>query len=560
MTPLDEAPEQRWRRTVDRRSRPAKLKVERLLRDFGYAELDAEVGDAIEARLAGVALGVSPPLREASTSQVVTIYADEGAIERLPPPAEQAPAVDPAPASAPPPPPALPRPRPRASGPAPEPSVATDVAQMVTYLKQEVLDARAESERLRTELDQRIAARTDAEVEAQAVIAEQAAALEERDRQISELGTALEQSRQALAETREEIRRAVGELQALPEPELFPESVAGDDDGDLEDELDLGGEDQYSDPVARDEDEWTATAIGEAAPAASTPEHAPELGDSLAGVEAAAPEGEPLALADPVRDVGEPALGVGEAAADFEDPSPRPAEPALEPDESAKEFDAPALDLDEPPLGGGEPASVAEPDLDLQPPAPEGPGEPDSWVPAQLRESDPGPDPSRGLEEIDSPPLQEPEPTADREAPPTAEQFPPASAEDDGPPINDDVVADFDAFLYDPDELYDPPVQAAGDEPLDVAWLDQPMTALPPPSPPPPSPWADEPEPEAPATHDRPMLGKVRRRGGRSRGRWQGSCSVCGREPAESKRKDLEAAGWDLDNEAAACPQCRGVG
>jgi len=234
MTPLDEPPEQRWRRTVDRRSRPAKLKVERLLRDFGYAELDAEVGDAIEARLAGVALGVSPPLREASTSQLVTIYADEGAIERLPPPAEQAPAVDPAPASAPPP------PRPRASVPAPEPSVATDVAQMVTYLKQEVLDARAESERLRTELDHRIAARTDAEVEAQAVIAEQAAALEERDRQISELGTALEQSRQALAETREEIRRAVGELQALPEPELFPESVAGDDDGDPEDELELG--------------------------------------------------------------------------------------------------------------------------------------------------------------------------------------------------------------------------------------------------------------------------------------------------------------------------------
>ena len=553
MTPLDEAPEQRWRRTVERRSRPAKLKVERLLRDFGYAELDAEVGDAIEARLAGVALGVSPPLREASTSHVVTIYADDSAIERLPPPAEQAPAVDPAPASAPPP------PRPRASVPAPEPSVATDVAQMVTYLKQVVLDARAESERLRTELDHRIAARTDAEVEAQAVIAEQAAAVEERDRQISELGTALEQSRQALAETREEIRRAVGELQALPEPELFPESVTGDDDGDPEDELELGGEDPYSDPVARDEDEWTATAIGEDAPAASTPEHAPELGDSLAGVEAA-PEGETLALADPVRDVGGPALGVGDAAADFEDPSPRPGEPALEPDESAKEFDAPALDLDEPPLGGGEPASVAEPDLDLQPPAPEGPGEPDSWVPAQLRESDPGPDLSGGFEEAGPPPSQEPEPTADRESPPTAEQFPPAAAEDGGPPIDDDLVADFDDFLYDPDELYDPPAQAAGDEPLDAAWLDQPASALPPPPPPPPSPWADEPEPEAPATHDRPMLGKVRRRGGRSRGRWQGSCSVCGREPAESKRKDLEAAGWDLDNEAATCPQCRGVG
>ena len=79
MTPLDEAPEQRWRRTVDRRNRPAKLKVDRLLRDFGYAELDAEVGDAIEARLAGVALAVAPSLRNAEAGEVVTIYANDSA-------------------------------------------------------------------------------------------------------------------------------------------------------------------------------------------------------------------------------------------------------------------------------------------------------------------------------------------------------------------------------------------------------------------------------------------------------------------------------------------------
>ena len=77
MTPLDEAPEQRWRRTVDRRNRPAKLKVDRLLRDFGYAELDPEVGAAIEARLAGVALAVAPSLRNAVAGEVITLYAND---------------------------------------------------------------------------------------------------------------------------------------------------------------------------------------------------------------------------------------------------------------------------------------------------------------------------------------------------------------------------------------------------------------------------------------------------------------------------------------------------
>ena len=79
MSPLDEAPEQRWRRVVDRRNRPAKLKVDRLVRDFGYAELDDEVGDAIEARLAGVALAVAPSLRNAIAGEVVTIYANDSA-------------------------------------------------------------------------------------------------------------------------------------------------------------------------------------------------------------------------------------------------------------------------------------------------------------------------------------------------------------------------------------------------------------------------------------------------------------------------------------------------
>jgi hypothetical protein len=580
MTPLDEAPEQRWRRTVERRDRPAKLKVDRLLRDFGYAALDAEVGDAIEARLAGVALAVSPSLRDTRTGEVVTIYADESAVERhLGPPAPTVERHDTAPAA--------------------DPAVATDVAQMVTYLKQEVLDARAESERLRAELDRHIATRADAEVGAQATIAEQAGALQEQRRQIAELAAALEHTRQALAETREEIRRAVGELQALPEPELFPEAVVGDDEEDPGDERELAGEESYGDaqafddddddggaawppafPVAGDtassgEDEWTAPVSGDDAPAtdAATPAPAPEpvaLGD-----QAAESEGELPALADPVLDAWETAPGVGEAADELEPSALRPDEPGSDRASPAPpEFDALALDLDEPPLGADAAAAARAADeaaLELDPQILEDPAEPDPWVPAQLRGPEPGAGDPTQVHEIDGPPDEAGEPAADHDAAPSADTSAPLPAADGSvdegePPIGDDVVADFDEFLYDPDELYDPPASAAGDEPFDEferdpAWLDQPTSALPAPPPAPPSPWAEEPEPAAPAAHERPMLGKVLRgRGGRSRGRWQGSCSICGREPAESKRKDLEAAGWDLDDEAAACPQCRGIG
>ena len=141
MTPLDEAPEQRWRRTVDRRNRPAKLKVDRLLRDFGYAELDPEVGDAIEARLAGVALAVAPSLRDASRRR----GRDDLRQRQRRPDAGRARGAPREPSR---------RRAPRRRSPSP-----SDVAQMVTYLKQQVLDARAEAERLRDELDRRIAAR-----------------------------------------------------------------------------------------------------------------------------------------------------------------------------------------------------------------------------------------------------------------------------------------------------------------------------------------------------------------------------------------------------------------
>jgi hypothetical protein len=65
-------PEERWRRTVDRRDR-AKLKVGRLLRDFGFEELTADAVEQIEGRLASVGVGVQPRLLNADASSVVTL-------------------------------------------------------------------------------------------------------------------------------------------------------------------------------------------------------------------------------------------------------------------------------------------------------------------------------------------------------------------------------------------------------------------------------------------------------------------------------------------------------
>jgi hypothetical protein len=636
MTPLDEAPEHRWRRTVDRRNRPAKLKVDRLLRDFGYDGLDAAVGDAIEARLAGVALAVAPSLRDAAVGEVVTIYADETASARLPAPppapadadpdpapaAESAPAVDAAadpapapdpepardPAPAPEPEPApdpAPAPKPRSRPRAvrgPEPSGATDVAQMVAYLKQEVLDARAESERLRTELDRAIAARTDAEVEAQATIAQQAATLQEQSRQIAELGEALEHTREALAETREEIRRAVGELQALPEPEVYPQELSGDGDGDADDEPEPVAEEP--EPVAVEPEpvadvpepvavEPEPVAV-EPEPIADEPEPAADeptpAGDVLS--EVPEPEDEDVAWAQEIaaaanlppgeRDeerrrpadaadaralravppLEEPAAAAPAPAAEPEFEGEPIMDPVLETEDPLTEFDAIAQDRDEPPIAVA--PRGTDDVLDLPAAAPEDPSEPESWVPAQLREPVPEPDADAALREFDEAPVEAYEPLVPvADPPPGADEVAPAGY--DGQPPSDDDVADFDDFLYDPDELYDPAVPAGDarfdDLERDPAWLDQPTSALPPPPPPPPSPWADEPEPEAPAPHDRPALGKARRSGrARGRGRWHGSCSICGRLPADTKRKDLEAAGWDLDDETAACPQCRGIG
>jgi hypothetical protein len=66
-------PEERWRRTVDQRGRPLKLKVGRLLKEFGYPRLEPGVGEAIEARLAQVGLHVRPALRDVTADQVIML-------------------------------------------------------------------------------------------------------------------------------------------------------------------------------------------------------------------------------------------------------------------------------------------------------------------------------------------------------------------------------------------------------------------------------------------------------------------------------------------------------
>ncbi len=65
--------EERWRRTVDNRHRPLKLKVGRLLREFGFARMDPDVTLAIEARLERVGLRVRPPLHTVSGDQIITL-------------------------------------------------------------------------------------------------------------------------------------------------------------------------------------------------------------------------------------------------------------------------------------------------------------------------------------------------------------------------------------------------------------------------------------------------------------------------------------------------------
>jgi hypothetical protein len=486
---------------------------------------------------------------------------------------------------------------------------------MITYLKQQVLDARGEAERLRTELDRRIAARMESERDSERIIAEQAAALEQQSRQLIELSAALDSTREALADTRDEIRRAVGELQALPRPAPAADAPPSYDETEsVPLDPDAAADEETADAGSLSGEEWAdgreeAEAVGPPSEDAPADEEEPEAWEAPEPPEPEPPE---PAIPAPADAAG---LELGDAEAPADEPEPPDEEP--EPEEPASAVPAPAdaagLELDEPdvePAAPPPPVAAAhdfEPDFDLDVPLrrpqdrapaiedpafdldepPLGAHEAPRTRPAPERDA-----PRTEQHEFDLAEHEAPEP-AGRDAaddldvplPPSDDWLPvdlrssgdaeaPGAAAEVAAPMgeaaagDDEGEADFDDFLYDADELYDPDSPDAKrfgaplESEIEARWPDDPATALPPPPPAPPSPWADEPDPPPPPDTDaRGTLGKVLRgRGGRGRGRWEGSCSICGRLPQVTRRKDLQAAGWDLDDDAAACPQCRGVG
>ena len=391
MSPLDEAPEQRWRRVVDRRNRPAKLKVDRLVRDFGYAALDDEVGDAIEARLAGVALAVAPSLRNAIAGEVVTIYAnDSAASERGRRPVAEPPAV---------------QPRPRECGPSVwfPPSRTAEAGARAGARRRRRRGAdgelpqaagarrarrvRAPAHRAR---DGIAAARTDVERDTEAIIVQQAAVMEEQDRQIAELGAALDATRQALADTRDEIRRAVGELQVAPEsiaPEDEPPPL--DAAGAAAPDVQAASADEVEQPDAeaglRGEEPADGPDETEAAPPAAELPAAPLAPD--AGDEIAPPAPAPRRHRCPARPTTQRATSMSRRSTSWSpcatsrnprwtsrSPCATWRSPCATSRSPRSTLEGPAFDVDEPPLGiEEEPAAAVpppEPAAAVPPPEP----------------------------------------------------------------------------------------------------------------------------------------------------------------------------------------------
>jgi len=79
MSPGLGAPEDRWRRTVEQRGRPLKLRADRLFNEFGLALLQPGAGEEIESRLADAGLQVRPPLDDVTADQVLTLEITEPA-------------------------------------------------------------------------------------------------------------------------------------------------------------------------------------------------------------------------------------------------------------------------------------------------------------------------------------------------------------------------------------------------------------------------------------------------------------------------------------------------
>ncbi len=621
VTSPDEGPEQRWRRTV--RKRPAKLKLGRLLRDFGYAELDDDVADAIDARMASVGLAVRPSLREAAADEIVTVYRPRGARDGDARATAAAAAPTPRePAAA----PATERPRPK-SRQASDP----DSAHVLTDLKGQLADARAESGRVRTELDGRIAAMADADRLARERLAEQSAVVADQAHRLATLSGLLIETRAALAEARDEIRRAVGDLPAAVVEAPMEAGGLSEEEGwltDADEPLPPSPVEAAISAIAApvdDPDELVSDVDAAAeADAGLPPSHdapaddlaALPMDDVFAGALDAPPDGDgfapeadaPAAQEAPGADADAP-LSNDDLVFEPQVPAPAEAEAPAEDDVFSLGADAPAAgDGFSPPAEGLpeeeelspsaealaeamfslEDAAPAEEDV-LRAPAEEdvfGPpaeAPPEDEVFAAEPEADPAPETvarpptpprRRGFFTLDP---QPPPPDADAAAPPAEDEAAkePAFADerrlvDDvpttPPPVGEpdrelDVWQVGEAPAEREDFDFSPPGEASDEavpEPTAMAG-DGPSALLPPPPPLPPSPFAGERPASPPEIGERSSKPAKRGRMARGRGRWEGTCSVCERFPEGTRRRDLEAAGWQLDGDFPTCPQCRGL-
>ncbi len=245
-TPSPGAPEERWRRTIERRGRPLEVKAERLFKEFGHPSLRPGAADEIESRLTRVGLRVRPALDDVSADQVVTLEITERE-------AEQA-AGAPAPAEEPP--------------PSAEPGLedleqstlvraaleaerrvrhaydraAAAAAERVAALERELTAERAATARARDErdeLERRMhGERRAAAARQQALAAAERTArglLEAQRAQLSNLTQTLRVSTAAIAQTRETLDEVHEQVQqtAADVRDVLTESTLGDD-GEIE--------------------------------------------------------------------------------------------------------------------------------------------------------------------------------------------------------------------------------------------------------------------------------------------------------------------------------------
>ncbi len=607
VTTPEEGPEQRWRRPV--RKRPAKLKLGRLLRDFGYAELDPDVAEAIEARMASVGLAIRPSLQLAAADEIVTVYRAKGASDDdAGPPAGPAPDAPTTPK-----PPAKPR---RTADPA--------AAKTISELKRQLADAHAESERLRTELAGRDEAMAGAGRTARGRIAEQSAVVEDQSRQLTELSGLLDAARAALAEARDEIRHALGELPAELVEAPFDDAGLVSDAGWLTDAdeplpsshvaADGSGIADEPGPVAPDDEapplsseartpaaEDLIDEVADGSPADASPawgSEAPQEADRDAPTadrreDDATLAFEPHALEPPedplpadVASPGGDALGaesedpLQDAVFTFDTDAPADVQPSVhEPDEArgsgvftveppaaSPPQDAANNDVTPPSSGVDEPA-----DRDLERP----PQDASSLVRDELELPVQPPDEPDTAADAGEWRIAEDEPVGDDEPPawPSADTEPTDEFERDDNPEIGAAGLFAPSASGSPDDLLDDPEQTPAEDPVgffdasdETPHDDAPMApdppardgpgpdALPAPPPLPPSPFA-----EPPAAPPPPEAPRKRGRMARGRGRWHGTCSVCERLPEVTRRRELEAAGWQLDGDFPTCPQCGGL-